>query len=84
MSYSTERMTGVLEPQSKLAKLMYAQGLTQTALAKAIGVSQVSISRWLNGTRYPSPANAQAVADHLGKPAKKVWTYELKGQKKNG
>lgn len=41
-------------------------GLTQTDLARLIGVHDTYISRWERGVNTPSPAHAAALADTLG------------------
>lgn len=38
---------------NKLYMLMTAEGLTQRELANKIGVSEVTISRWMHGDRVP-------------------------------
>ena len=44
--------------------------MSQTDLAKATGLSRMSISRYENGTRRPSPETAKKIASVLGFP----WT----------
>ena len=45
-------------------------GMTQAALAKASGVSLMSIVRYENGLRTPPPETAKKIASVLGFP----WT----------
>ena len=42
------------------------QGLTQTELAKQIGVADAQISRWENGRAMPIPRYLEAIAEALG------------------
>lgn len=41
-------------------------GMTQTALAEKIGVSQQAVSFWETGERYPRTADLPRIADALG------------------
>lgn len=43
-----------------------AAGLTQTALADMLGVTQKDISRWENGVREPSATWIKKLAEALG------------------
>ena len=45
-------------------------GMTQAALAKACGLSLMSINRYEKGTRKPKPDDAKKIARVLGFP----WT----------
>jgi transcriptional regulator with XRE-family HTH domain len=46
--------------------LREAEGLTQTALAKRLGISKASMCQFENGQRQPSAATAKAIAKALG------------------
>jgi transcriptional regulator with XRE-family HTH domain len=46
--------------------LREAKGLTQTALAKRLGISKASMCQFENGQRQPSAATAKAIAKALG------------------
>ena len=48
----------------KRARLI--QGLTQTELARLLGVAPVSVSKWENGKGLPKAKRLQDVADVLG------------------
>lgn len=41
------------------------EGLTQEALAKAIGVSQVTVSEWEHNNQVPSTKNLELLEDRL-------------------
>lgn len=41
-------------------------GMTQTDLAKKLGIPYQSIGQWENGLRYPKPKTLQRIADALG------------------
>jgi transcriptional regulator with XRE-family HTH domain len=43
-----------------------AAGLTQTALARALGCADTMISRWESGKNTPGPRYARALAAALG------------------
>ena len=37
----------------RIKQMRFAKGMTQTDLAKAVGVSQQAVSNWENGSRVP-------------------------------
>jgi transcriptional regulator with XRE-family HTH domain len=41
-------------------------GISQKMLADEIGMTDVTISRWMNGTRHPTIENVEKMADVLG------------------
>lgn len=43
-----------------------AAGMTQNALAVAVGATDASISNWENGKKVPTPDTIVAIADELG------------------
>ena len=49
-----------------LRKQMKLQRLTQTQLAHAVGVTQVAISNWSRGKRYPACETLVKLPDVLG------------------
>ena len=62
----------------KLEKLVAAlktyrleKGLSQMALAKAVGVAFVTMNRWLNGQRLPDELHAYRIKKLLGKKGEK-------------
>lgn len=48
-----------------LLQQIKARGLTQAALADQVGVSQVQVSRWINGHDVPKTSNVFALAGYL-------------------
>ena len=57
---------------SSIASNRKAKGLTQKALAQALGVTQMTVSNWENGRRQASVAMLRKVADVLGVPVAKL------------
>lgn len=51
---------------TKIKKIRKSSALTATELAKKIGVTQPTISRYERGTRKISVENAQRISDILG------------------
>lgn len=51
-----------------LREILHWRRMTQTALAKATGVNQGMVSRWVNGSSVPSPQSIQAIAKALDVP----------------
>lgn len=49
-----------------LKGIMKEKGISQQTLARAVGVSDASVSFWLSGQKYPSPGKIQKIADYLG------------------
>lgn len=45
---------------------MQVRGLRQADLVRATGISEVTISRYVNGKRVPTMSNAQKIAEALG------------------
>jgi hypothetical protein len=73
---------------------LHSNDLTRSDLARAMGVSPSSVTRWLDG-RLPSPANGSsdqnpldrlvdAVADLTGVSALTLWKQALDIYEKNG
>lgn len=54
------------ETMQTIKKLMEKQGITQRDLAKMIGVTEASVSRWMRGTRTPDIDIIELMADALG------------------
>lgn len=46
---------------------------TQTEIAKAVGVSQMAVSKWLSGKTFPSRRTAQKIAKVLGVPVSDIY-----------
>lgn len=51
----------------KLKLAMLESGLTQTDLAKKIGITQSSITKWIDGTNNPKISTLEKVAKATGK-----------------
>lgn len=49
----------------KIKNLLYAKRITQTALAKKIGVHKQVLANWLNGNRNPKKENLEKIAKAL-------------------
>jgi transcriptional regulator with XRE-family HTH domain len=60
-------VTSELAPEigARIAERLEAEGLTQTAVAQAIGVPRQLVSLWILGRYAPSAANLTALADAL-------------------
>jgi len=54
---------------SRLRTIIENQGRSQIWLAGKVGVSAVTVSRWMRGEQTPSAANVQAIAEALGVPS---------------
>lgn len=50
----------------QLNKELQVRGLRQADLVRATGISEVTISRYVNGKRVPTMSNAQKIAEALG------------------
>ncbi|MFA7480631.1 MAG: helix-turn-helix transcriptional regulator [Vulcanimicrobiota bacterium] len=62
-----------MDPKNKIKSLRLRKGLTQTALAKAVGVSQQQIHRFENGISIVKLETAVAIAAALGKTVDAVF-----------
>lgn len=51
---------------SRISAWLRVKGMTQMALAAAIGVSRAAVSNWCTGVNTPSHAHLQAVVAALG------------------
>ena len=49
--------------QSEIKSRRTALGMTQKELAKKMGVSHITVSRWERGETLPSPKNVKAMID---------------------
>src|SRR5690625_7403346 len=49
-----------------LKKLIEKRGIDQRILADYLGISEMSVSNWVNGNKYPRIGNIQKMADYLG------------------
>ena len=55
---------------------MQERKISQTALAAATGISQASISRYLNGETPPGARELKSLADFFGLSMDELWTGE--------
>lgn len=49
-----------------LKKLIDKKGIDQRILADYLGISEMSVSNWVNGIKYPRMGNVQKMADYFG------------------
>ena len=54
-----------MEWQCNIGKRLETTGLKQRELAEAIGATEVSVSRWVNGSRVPKATTAIHIAKVL-------------------
>lgn len=71
-----------LELRKKLATLRSEQGLTQAELARAVGVSRQTVSRWERGFIVPSAANLISLGCLYGLPLDELMNEEPDGEEK--
>ena len=74
-----QALIGYPQPQYGLRAVLRSRRTTASQLAEVVGVSHVSVSRWLRALRKPSEAKAIAVAKFFGEPVESVRTYRLRG-----
>ena len=55
-----------------LKELLKSKGVKQKWLANKIGVSEVSVSNWVQGKSEPSLKNYQKISEALGIPLKEL------------
>ena len=53
-------------PHTALDRILFERGVTRTALARELGVSVASVSRWASGNRRPSLETIRQMAALLG------------------
>lgn len=49
-----------------LRSLIDSKGIDQKILADHLGISEMSVSNWVNGVKYPRMPNIQRLADYFG------------------
>ena len=49
-----------------LRKLLNSKGIDQRVLSEHLGLSEMAVSHWVNGTKYPRMTNVQRIADYFG------------------
>ena len=63
---------------SRISELLQKNGLTQRELAKQVVVSEVSISRYVNGERTPKGPNVVNIANTLHTTVEYLMGHETK------
>lgn len=69
-------------PTDVLGGIMKERGISPTKLAKLVGASQASASRWFNGKLTPSGRFALAIEAKLGVPARLWLEWKLLQQRR--
>src|SRR5699024_8947244 len=64
-----------------LQKYIKRKGVDQKDLAEYLNVSEMSVSNWISGNKYPRISNVQKIADYFG--VKKTDLIEEKSEKYN-
>lgn len=55
-----------------LAGMLHRRNMRQVDLATAMGINQSHVSKWVRGSRIPSPPYCEAIAKALGVPPYEV------------
>ena len=71
-----------LELRKKLATLRSEQGLTQEGVARELGITRHTVSRWERGTVVPSAGNLAALGRLYGVPLDELMNEEPDGEEK--
>lgn len=50
----------------RIEELRAAKGVSQTEMARELGVEQPTVSKWISGKNSPPTKNLQAIADYFG------------------
>jgi transcriptional regulator with XRE-family HTH domain len=75
MRSNTAAMPGVFDYE-KVANLFGTKGLTNRAVAEAVGANQITVARWAKGEAVPSPSFIARLAEALEVPPAEL--YKLK------
>lgn len=67
----------------QLKSFLTKHGLTETAFAERLGVSQVTINRYILGKRFPSPEMILRIAAETGGKVKVADWYEQVASKQS-
>lgn len=59
-----------------IGKLLEAKGIKQKELAEAIGATEVSVSRWVNGSRVPKATTCIQITKVLDCAFEDLYTEE--------
>ena len=68
--------------RSRIEERLRALGMTQRDLAARLGVSEVTVSRWLSGERNPSIETLSKIADALGTDTSYFFTSDSRAEEK--
>ena len=72
---SREDVGTMLSLNENIKEILREKNLTQKQMAAKLGISECSISRYLNGTRIPQEEDARKIADFLGVYPKEWFPY---------
>lgn len=70
--------------RSRIEERLRALGMTQRDLAARLGVSEVTVSRWLSGERNPSIETLSKIADALGTDTSYLFASDSRAEEKSG
>jgi transcriptional regulator with XRE-family HTH domain len=59
-------LEGTVEAPNRLRELRQARGFSQADLARLLGVSDYTVTRWETGQMRPTAGNARKLAKRLG------------------
>ena len=62
---------------NNLKKVLNQQGITQSELARAIGVTRQCVNRWMQGLNYPNIEHIKQVSNYLKVSIKKLFFEEI-------
>jgi transcriptional regulator with XRE-family HTH domain len=51
---------------ARISRLMEAKGLTQSSVARLLGLRRATVHQWVHDTSQPTPANLVMLAELLG------------------
>ena len=70
--------------RSRIEERLRALGMTQRDFAAMLGVSEVTVSRWLSGERNPSIETLSKIADALGTDTSYFFASDSRAEEKSG
>ena len=68
------------QPQKTIRQFRQERGWTQLDVARRLGVTEGTVSRWERGERVPQPATQQRLADLFGVPVGAIAFGPAEGQ----
>jgi len=72
MAYNDRMSTQELPFITFLKSLMHRRKRLPSQLAKDLGISHATVSRWLSGDDIPSPRSCQKLAEYSGVPPENI------------